>query len=92
MVQGFRNLPIRLKIASVTTVVLLLISSFVLIYVSAKQREQVTRALQSKAESTVQTLASGVSLALEEGDYNFVNQFFLLARRDSVIVYLAILQ
>ncbi len=47
--------------------------------------------MQSKAEGSVQILASGVSLALKDGDYNFVNQLFVFARRDSAIVYLAIL-
>ena len=91
MIQGFKNLPIRLKISSISTVVLLLIFSFVFLYFPIKQKEQVTNALQDKAESTAQMLASGVSLALGEGDLDFVNQLFILARMDSAIVYLGVL-
>ena len=91
MIQGFKNLSILLKISSIATVVLLLISSFVFIYFPLKQKQQVTNALENKAESTVQMLASGVSLALGEGDLDFVNQLFILARMDSAIVYLGVL-
>jgi len=91
MMQTLRNLPIRIKISSISSLVLLLISSFVFIYFPVKQKEQVTSALRSKAESTAQILSLGVSIALGEGNYGFIDQVFILAKRDPNILYIAIL-
>ena len=48
-----------------------------------------TRALQDKAENTAEILAIGVSHALGDGDYWFVNEIVALTRIDSSIVYIA---
>jgi len=61
------------------------------IYFPEKQKEQVTEALEVKAESTVQMLAVGISRALDEGDYDLILKVFSLTQEDTSIVYIAVL-
>ena len=61
------------------------------IYFPEKQRQQVTEALEMKAESTVQMLAVGISLALDEGDYDLIQKVFNLTQADTNIAYIAVL-
>ena len=90
MIQRFKNLPLSLKIFSVFVLILLLVSFFNFIYFPWKQKQQVIDAMQDRAESVAQMLAAGVSLALEEGDFEFINRLLTLAKKDENILYIAI--
>ncbi len=59
-------------------------------YFPWKQKQQVTEAMTDRAESTTQMLAAGVSLALEEGDFAFIDELFQQAKEDESILYIAI--
>ncbi len=91
MTRHFKNLPIRIKLISIFVLVLLLVSAFIFTYFPLKQKQQVTQALQNEVKSTARMLAIGVSLALGEGDYDFVDQIFTLTKKDSNVVYIAVL-
>ena len=90
MIQQFKNLSIRIKIFSIFVLILLLVSFFNFIYFPWKQKQQVTQALQARAETSAQMVAAGVSLALESGDFEFIDQLLTLAKRDEHILYIAI--
>lgn len=46
--------------------------------------------MTDRAESITQMLAAGVSLALEEGDFAFIDELFKQAKEDESILYIAI--
>ena len=46
--------------------------------------------MKARAESIVQMLAAGVSLALKEGDFAFTDELFKHAKEDESILYIAI--
>ncbi|MCH8022113.1 PAS domain S-box protein, partial [candidate division KSB1 bacterium] len=87
----FKNLSIRVKISTIFTLVIFGVCIFIFTYFPAKQKNQVTSALQNKAESTLNMLAAGVTFAFEETDYELVNRLFTLVKNDSGILYIAIL-
>ena len=90
MIQLFRNWSIRTKILSVFVLVLLLAVFLNFGYFPEKQKQQVTQAMADRAESITQMLAAGVSLALEEGDFAFIDELFKQAKEDESILYIAI--
>jgi len=91
MTQLFKNLSIRVKIITIFALVISLACIFIVTYFPVMQKKQVAGALRNKAESTLNMLAAGVSFAFGETDYEVVNRFFSLAKNDSSIIYIVIL-
>ena len=76
---------------STYTILLFIVVLATFVYFPEKQKEQVTEALEVKVESTVQMLAIGISLALDEGDYDLIQKVFNLTQADTNIAYIAVL-
>ncbi len=76
---------------STYTLLLFIIVSATFIYFPEKQKQQVTEALEVKAQSIVQMLALGISHALDEGNYDLILNVFNLTQADTNIVYIALL-
>ncbi len=91
MIQLFKNLSIRVKIITIFGLVISLACIFIFTYFPVMQKKQVAGALRNKAESTLNMLAAGVSFAFGETDYEVVNRLFSLAKNDSSIIYIVIL-
>ena len=90
MTRQFNNLPIRAKIFSIFALILLLVSFFNFIYFPWKQKQQVTQALQVRAETSARMIAAGVSLAFEQGYYEFIGELLTLAKSDEHVLYIAL--
>ena len=90
MIQLFRNLPIRIKMFSIFVLILLLVSFFNFVYFPWKQKQQVTHALQVRAESSAMMMAAGVTLALEKGDFEFIGELLTFSKGDEGILYIAV--
>ncbi len=91
MTQLFKNLSIKVKIITIFALVISLACIFIVTYFPVMQKKQVAGALRNKAESTLNMLAAGVSFAFGETDYEVVNRLFSLAKNDSSITYIVIL-
>ena len=91
LIPKFKNFPLRIKLASTYTLLLFIVALATFIYFPEKQKEQVTKALEVKVESTVQMLAIGISRALDEGDYDLIKKVFSLTQEDTNINYIAVL-
>ena len=76
---------------STYTLLLFIVVLATFIYFPEKQKEQVTKALEVKVESTVQMLAVGISHALGEGDDDLILKVFNLTQADTNIVYIGVL-
>jgi signal transduction histidine kinase/FixJ family two-component response regulator len=60
------------------------------LYFPAKEKEQVTRALEERAGNIGQLLATGVATALDQADYQFVSQLFKLVEDNDTILYVVV--
>jgi len=87
----FKNLSVRVKISAIFTLVIFGVCIFIFTYFPAKQKNQVTSALQNKAESTLNMLAAAVTFAFGETDYELLSRLLTLVKNDSGILYIAIL-
>ena len=75
---------------SIFVLILLLVSFFNFVYFPWKQKQQVTHALQVRAESSAMMMAAGVTLALEKGDFEFIGELLTFSKGDEGILYIAV--
>lgn len=85
-----RNISLRSRNLLAFGVILVLVFTFNAIYFPAKQKAQETRALRERAQMVARMLVSGVSQALEQGNFGFINDLFSLVRQEKSIRYVGI--
>jgi signal transduction histidine kinase/DNA-binding response OmpR family regulator len=82
--------PIRLKVAASGVVVTLLISAFVGVYHPAQFRRDALRAKREQVVGTAEMVALSVSIGLRFNEPSAVAAALTWARRDSALVYIAV--
>jgi signal transduction histidine kinase/CheY-like chemotaxis protein/HPt (histidine-containing phosphotransfer) domain-containing protein len=82
--------PIRIKVAASGAVVALLISLFVGFYYPAQYRKEALAARREQVAGTAEMVAMSVGVALRLNVPSSVAAAFAWARRDSALVYLAV--
>lgn len=90
-VLSFRNLPIRYKFLISSSLILILISSFIYFYYPAEHKKNSLILLKNKIQSMGELVALVVGVGMSSSDFQAVHEALNWAKKDKDLAYIKVL-
>lgn len=89
-IQNFRNIPIRYKFLVSSSLILILISSFIFFYYPAEHKKNSLNLLKNKIQSMGDLVALGVSTGMRSNDSQAIHESLSWAKNDKNLAYIKV--
>jgi len=90
MIHFYSKLPVRIKFSLSSALVLILVSTVVVFYLSHQQTKQAIHLTENKVHSMAEMISMAVSNALHGENLSLINEAFRWAKRDKSLLYIMV--